>query len=349
MIVRNAANVACTVAGAFMLTATAVAPVNSQTIDDVAIAGDVVLEDRYPTRTTRFPNGVTGLSDVVFASHTGYRPLTLDLYLPPGADTTDRLFPLVVVVHGGGWQSGHTRHFGAFADWPVALAAIAGDGFVVASVEYRLSREAPFPAAFDDTRDAVRWLRANTARYGIDKDRIVIMGGSAGGQLAGLVGTACGDKVNPGRRSDSDEPAIAESACVQGVVAWYGVFDFNPIVASVSPVPDLVGRYLGCDSLGCTGETVSAASAIDWVDGADPPFLMIHGVDDPVVSVEQSRNMDAALKDAGVDSRLIEIPGVKHSFVGDSPEATVKATRQAWNATIAFLREVLREEQTASR
>lgn len=316
---------------------------NAQTIDDVAVAGDVVLEDRYPARRHQFPNGVTSLADVVFAAHNGFRPLTLDLYLPAGAGSGDTDYPLIVMIHGGGWQSGHTRHSGAFADWPATLAAIANEGFVVASVEYRLNGEAPFPAAFDDVRDAIRWLRSHADEFGMDASRAIAMGGSAGGQLAGLVGTACGNNVYPDARTD--EPS-EESACVQGVVSWYGVFDFGAIV----PVADdgsgrtaggPPGVYLGCAGALCDREVVRAASAITFVDAADPPFLLIHGIDDPVVSIEQSRAMHKKLEQAGVASELIEIPGVKHSFIGASPEVTINASLKAFDASIAFIKRVL--------
>lgn len=313
-----------------------------QTVDQVAIAGDVVLEDRYPERKVRFPNGVSSFPDLVFATAPGYRPLTLDLYVPPGAGADENRLPLVVYVHGGGWMTGHTRHSGAFANWPEALASIANEGFAVASVEYRLGSEAPFPAAFDDVRDAIRWLRANDERFGIDREKAVIMGGSAGGQLAGLVGTACG-----GSRYPLDSASHSEvSACVQGVVVWYGVFDFSQLVptAPVASVPNGLGPlgvFLDCMPTWCSEDLVRAASPIDWVDEADPPFLLIHGVADPVVAIDQSRAMHARLQDAGVESTLIEIPAVRHSFIGDTPEATIDASRKAWDASVAFIRRTL--------
>jgi len=325
----------------------AVTPAHGQTVDEVSIAPEVILEDRYPDRKFVFPNGVVSLADVVYATHVGYRPQILDLYLPAGAGTDGASYPLVVMVHGGGWQSGHTRHSGAFADWPAALASIANDGFVVASVEYRLSGEAPFPAAFDDVRDAIRWLRANAGEYGIDKTKAAVMGGSAGGQLVGLVGTACGDSAYPEAITDEEPPA--ESACVQGVVAWYGLFDYRGLVPIFSTrrdggVPGVHARYLGCGSDYCDADVVRAASAISFVDPADPPFLMIHGVEDPVISIGQSRAMQQKLEDVGVDSTLIEIPGVGHSFIGATPEATINASQKAWDESIAFFRRVLKGE-----
>ena len=161
-------------------------------------------------------------------------------------------FPLVVYVHGGGWQSGHTRHAGAFADWPAALALLASRGYAVASIEYRLSSEAKFPAAIQDVKASIRWLRSKSAEFQIDRTRTVIWGGSAGGQLAALAATSCGVEAlapvfdMPDRKS----PLAAESDCVQGLVAWYGVFDFStspPLSGNREETADSpVSRYLGC-------------------------------------------------------------------------------------------------------
>ncbi len=342
---RHANFLLITAAGwTFLATLLSCETVRGQTVGDVGIAPEVILEDRYPDRKIQFPNGVTSLADVVYAVHVGYRPLTLDLYLPPDARADDASYPFVVIVHGGGWQSGHTRHSGAFSNWPAALASIANEGFVVASVEYRLSREAPFPAAFDDVRDAIRWLRSNASDYAVDTSKAVIMGGSSGGQLAALVGTACGDKPYPTAEVEVAEPT--ESACVQGVVAWYGMFDFGEVVPvgegnEGRSVPGVPGRYLDCGPEYCEEDVVRAASAISWVDPSDPPFLMIHGVDDPVIAIGQSRAMQENLEDAGVESTLIEIPGVRHSFIGDTPEDTINASRQAWDESVAFIRRIL--------
>ena len=201
-----------------------------------------MLEDRYPERRIAFPGGVTGLPDLTYSTLSGFRPLTLDLYLPAGQTTGGA--PVIVYVHGGGWTGGHTRHSGAFENWPNVLASLAARGYVVASVNYRLSAEAPSPAAEQDVKSAVRWLRANATRFGVDKRRIGIWGGSAGGQLAALAGTSCG--VSALAPPVADAKAPLESDCVQAVVAWYGVFDFVPLAKNVVAPPN-VARYLGCE------------------------------------------------------------------------------------------------------
>ena len=131
-----------------------------------------VLADAYPDRVTAFPNGVTGLADVVYSVIPGYRPMILDLYLPKGDPAARPARPLVIYIHGGGWVAGHTRHSGALSNFPGALAELASEGFVVASVEYRLSGEARFPAALQDVRAALRFLKANAGKYGVDPGRV---------------------------------------------------------------------------------------------------------------------------------------------------------------------------------
>jgi acetyl esterase/lipase len=98
---------------------------------------------------------VSGLPDLVYSTLSGFRPLTLDLYVP--ANPVSGGAPVIIYVHGGGWMSGHTRHSGAFENWPGVLASLAGRGYVVASLNYRLSSEAPSPAAEQDVKSAVRW------------------------------------------------------------------------------------------------------------------------------------------------------------------------------------------------
>lgn len=291
-----------------------------------AIGAAPVLEDRYPQRTSDF-GAVEGLPDLVFATVPGFRPLRLDLYRPKNASTTH---PLVIYIHGGGWQSGHTRHSGAFENWPGVLASLASKGYVVASLEYRLSGEAPFPAAFDDVKAAVIWLRARADRFGIDPTRVLVWGGSAGGHLAALTATSCGESAQS-----------TPSACVQGLVAWYGIFDFASILqaegARDANSPAAGNRFLACTKGVCDSKLVRMASPIAFVDSKDPPALLIHGRRDAVVAVEQSVRFNAALQAKGVPSTLKIIEGVDHSFIGATPEATRSASLEALNATFEFI------------
>ena len=304
-----------------------------------AIGTRPVIEDRYPERRIAFPGGVTGLPDLTYSTVSGFRPLTLDLYLPAAQASGGA--PVIIYVHGGGWTSGHTRHSGAFENWPGVLASLAGRGYVVASINYRLSSEAPSPAAEQDVKSAVRWLRANAARFGVDKRRIGIWGGSAGGTLAALAGTSCGVSALEPPVADTKVPA--ESDCVQAVVAWYGVFDFAPLAKNVA-APATVARDLGCDATACPDDKIALASAIRHVDRTDPPFLLIHGALDKTVAVSQSERFHAVLQANSVKSQLLILPDVDHSFVGSSAELTRSASLRALHATIDFFDGTLRPQ-----
>ena len=320
--------------------------------EGMATAAHPVLEDRYPERRTPFAGGVVGLADLTYSVLPGFRPLRLDLYEPPGAPPGSH--PLVVFIHGGGWMSGHTRHSGAFEDWPGVLASLAAKGYVVASMEYRLSGEAPFPAAIQDVKAAIRWLRAHAAQYGIDRQRAIVWGGSAGGQLAALAATSCGAAAlrpapaaaapAPGGRTVA-RPEDSESDCVQGLITWYGIFDFATIAAqSGSDGPQRLGsaetapsRYLGCALSTCAPAMLAAASAANYVNSTDPPALLIHGTADHTVPVQQSRDFYALLRSKGVRAELVEIPGVDHSFIGATPEATRAASLLALQKSFEFI------------
>lgn len=292
-----------------------------------AVSAKVVTADAYPQLRASFPGGVTGRPDVVYSAINGYRPMTLDLYVPPKAGGPK---PLVVYVHGGGWENGTARNAGAYTDFPVVLAELAARGYVVASVNYRLSGEARAPAASQDVSAAIRFLRAHAAQYGIDASRVAIWGGSAGGQLAGLAATDCHPNSGPG-----------ESDCVQAAAIWYGVFDFTALAPPPGARPQgarsggPVAAYLGCAPEACP-DVARAQSPIAHVDAHSPPMLIIYGSDDHTVPPDQSRAMAAKLKSAGVRTEVMEIPGVGHSFIGKTPEATRAASLKALRATFAF-------------
>lgn len=291
---------------------------------DAAVGVAPVLEDRYPAAKVMFGSDVESFPDLVYNTPPGFRPLRLDLYRQSATNTPR---PAVVYVHGGGWQSGHTRHSGAFENWPAVLASLARRGYVVASVEYRLSGEAKFPAAIHDVKNAIKWLRSNAAKYSIDPRQVVIWGGSAGGQLAALAATSCGEPAL------ASEATPSQSDCVQGLVAWYGVFDLSSIPErGDSPL----ARYLGCAPTQCA-DTAKLASAITHIDAKDPPVLLVHGELDKVVPVGQSRAFDRALQDKGIAAELVVIPGVDHSFVGSSAGDTRKASLLALTKTFEFI------------
>jgi len=272
-----------------------------------AVAEKVVSADNFPVLNATFPGGVTGHPDIAYSTLGGFRPITLDLYTPAKGGGPK---PLVIYVHGGGWMGGTSRNAAAYADFPAVLADLASRGYVVASLNYRLGGEARFPAATEDVDAAIRWLRAHAADYGIDKSRIAIWGGSAGGQLAALAATDCAPADGKG-----------ESDCVQAAAIWYGVFDV-PALPNGGP-PYFAGNG-------------AKASAVTFLDAKDPPFLLIHGTDDKTVPVAQSRAMAEKLRAIGVRSEYIELPGIDHSWIGKTPAETTAAHLRALQATFDF-------------
>ena len=271
-----------------------------------AVEPQVVSTDQFPKLHATYPGGVTGHPDLVYSAPQGFRPVTLDLYTPAKSGAAK---PLVIYVHGGGWMGGTSRNAAAYANFPAVLADLASRGYVVASLNYRLGGEAKAPAATQDVDAAIRWLKVHAADYGIDKTRVAIWGGSAGGQLAALAATDC---------TPSD--GKTESDCVQAAAIWYGLFD----------IPNQPGApaYFGSDG--------PKSSAVTYLDAKDPPFLLIHGTDDRTVPVVQSRQMIGKLKALGIKSELIELPGIDHSWIGKTPEATTAAHVKALQATFDF-------------
>ena len=287
------------------------------------IAAAPVLEDRFPAEPVMFPHGVKAWRDVVYQTVPGYRPQIVDVYVP----ATSGPHPLVLYIHGGGWTSGHTRHSGAFADFPAVLASLASEGFTVASLEYRLSGEARFPAQLQDANAAVRFLRAHAEQYRIDPARVGVWGGSAGGHLTALAALTC--------RNTALDPAAAHDDCVQAAVTWYGVFDFARMAAVARGGDNAMGKLLGCEGP-CPDDRIRAVSPVTYIGPGAPPFLLIHGEDDKTVPVEQSHIAEAALKKAGAPVASIYIKGVDHSFIGKTPQATREASLTAINATFDF-------------
>ena len=319
------------------------------------IAADIVKADRYPAHDVTFPNGVRGIPGVVYFEPVGYRSLTLDLYLPPGSATRPAAgFPLVIYIHGGGWMGGDAHRSGPFVDFPGVLASLAAKGHVVASIEYRLSAEAKFPAQARDIKAAIRWLRLNASKYGIDPARAVTWGVSAGGHLAGLAAVSCNaaalepvQTVKSGALDTRPDPisSAGVSDCVQGAVAWYGVFDMATIAGQArgTKVMSRDGpgapewQLLGCFGKECQPGQLAAASPVTYLDRDDPPVLLIVGTEDTTVPHQQTLEMAEKLKTAGARYELVVLPGVGHSFIGKTPEETRDANLKALAATFQFI------------
>ncbi len=224
--------------------------------------------------------------------------LTLNLYRP---EEVSGPLPVIVWIHGGGWRRGRKEQCPA--------VALVQDGFAVASIDYRLSSAAPFPAQIEDCKAAVRWLRANASTYHLDADQIGAWGMSAGGHLAALLGTSGGV---PELEGDGDN--MQYSSRVQAVCDVAGPADLpampNLGAKRIAAIEGLLGGPLEKNKV-----KAIAASPIHYVSKDDPPFLIVHGERDRVVPVEQSQHFYEALQNAGVNATLKILPEVGHQGV----------------------------------
>jgi acetyl esterase/lipase len=242
------------------------------------------------------PVAASDLLEIVYSTHP--RPLRLDLYLPAGTPP----FGVVLWVHGGGWQSG-TKALGANHH---ALRE-RSRGYAVASIEYRLSGEAVFPAQIQDVKAAVRYLRANAARHNLDATRFAAWGSSAGGHLVALLGTSAGVAAF----DDAAQGNAAATSAVQAVVDWYGPTDFLLQSAAHHAADSPESRLLGCDIDVCL-DRVQAANPLTHVDPGDPPFLIEHGSSDATVDPIAGEALHAVLLAAGVPSTHVVLAGAGH-------------------------------------
>lgn len=240
--------------------------------------------------------------DVVYAK-IGERALLLDIYQPVGK-ASDRAAPLVVWVHGGAWRSGSKEG--------VPVTQWLEHGWAIASINYRLSPEARFPAQIHDIKAAVRYLRAHARRFGFDADRVIIAGASAGGHLAALAGVSDGVAELEGTVGEH----LDTSSAVQAIVSFYGAANLESIL-SQSTEHGLSVRVPALQQLlgGVPSEKPALArlaSPLAHVDRTDPPLWLVHGDADPQMPLEQSRELHAAYIKDGLPAELDVIVGGKH-------------------------------------
>jgi acetyl esterase/lipase len=237
--------------------------------------------------------------DLVYAE-AGSRKLLLDLYMPPGKKDPY----LVVWVHGGAWRQGSKENP------PMGLLSA---GYALASVDYRLSTEAPFPALIHDIKASIRYLRGNAKKYGYRTDKIIIWGSSAGGHLAALVGTTNNDPELEGNLGAYTK----ESSSVQVILDFYGPTNFLTILNQSTPhgidvrVPALT-LLLG-KPLEQVNELAKKASPVYQVDPKDPPLLLVHGDQDNQVPVNQSLELMAAYKKNNLPVQIEFVSGAGHT------------------------------------
>lgn len=229
----------------------------------------------------------------------------LDLYLPA---RTDAPVPLVIWVHGGGWESQSKE-----ATWPAIF--LVDKGYAVASINYRLSNEAPFPAQIHDCKAAVRWLRDNAKKYHLDPDRFGAWGPSAGGHLVSLLGTSSNVEELEGPVAKH----FKTSSQVQAVCDWFGPTDLQQLAGYQVSIPGFPRDYtkqMVTKLLAAPVEQIQdrakLANPITFVSPKAPPFLIMHGGSDRMVPLSQSQMLERALRTAGSQVELQIVPGADH-------------------------------------
>lgn len=241
--------------------------------------------------------------DIEYATVDGRR-LLLDIYQPANAKAA----PLVIWVHGGAWRAGSKSS--------VPIAHLLQHKIAIASVDYRLSPVAKFPAQIHDIKAAIRFLRANAGKYNVAPDRFIIAGASAGGHLAALVGVSNGVKELEGKLGDH----VGTSSDVQKIVSFYGASNLQTILSQSTPhglrvrVPAL--QLLLGGQPDEKAELAKLASPVAHVDKDDPPLMLIHGDRDPQMPIEQAHELHARYKKLGRPVQFEIIRGGVHGGRG---------------------------------
>ena len=269
------------------------------------------------TSTAQVPPGVTVSKDLAYVDG-GHERQKLDVYVPTSSGDTKP--PLIVWIHGGGWAKGSKDGIGNCA-W------ILNAGYALASVGYRLTDTAIFPAQLDDCKVGIQWLKDHAEDYGYDASKVIVWGSSAGGQLVSMLGTT-GDPDN-----QADDLA--------GIIDWFGPSELLTMqeqrtlpVPLDANAPDSFESKLIGGTLPDHPEKAAAASPLTHVTADDAPFLIMHGDQDALVPLEQSRRLLAALQKAGVPARLHVIPGAGHGGPAFQTDEAHEVIRSFLNETL---------------
>lgn len=227
----------------------------------------------------------------------GDRSLQLDLYKPKAVEGR---VPGLIFIHGGAWSGGSREIY------KVYTTAYASKGFVAVTISYRLSGVAPFPAAIEDVKCAIRWMKKHAAENHVDPDRIAVIGGSAGGHLSMLAGYTGGET----RWNQSGGNEGVDST-VRAVVNLYGVYDMTtPFAREAGPVK----RFMGNKSYAEASDLYTQSSPSHWLKPGAPPTLILHGTIDEVVPIEQSDILAQRLADLGVPYVYDRLQGWPHTM-----------------------------------
>src|SRR6478735_6417922 len=247
----------------------------------------------------------------------------LDIYLPPNAKGK---LPLVILIHGGGWLS--NDKYADIGYMKKTVAEIVSSGFALASIDYRFSTQAVFPALIQDCNRAVSFLYDNADKYGFDKNRFAVMGFSAGGHLASLLGLSKNNNVGT-----FFMPGSSRSFSIKAVVDFYGPAELI-LFPGADNEKSPEGLLIGAAPL-ARPDLAKAASPVTYVDKNDPPFLIIHGEKDELVSTKQSQLLSAWLRVVGVQNELIIVKDAPHYGVMFDTDAVR-------NKVMAFLKQQLK-------
>ena len=251
------------------------------------------------------PSNVTFTRDIEFANPDNQH-LQVDLAQPKDGQGP---FPAVVCIHGGGFRAGKREGYDKL------LLTLAQHGYVAITVTYRLAPAYQFPAAVHDCKAAVRWLRANSAKYHVDPTRIGAMGGSAGGHLAQFLGVTAGVPQFEG------EGNLDQSSAVSCVVNFYGPSDFTKSYDKSVDAKEVLPLFLGGDLSTKRNEHI-IASPLYWVTPNAAPTLYLHGTADEYVAYEQATWIVDKLKAATVEAELVGFEGAGHGLKGVPPDKT---------------------------
>jgi acetyl esterase/lipase len=258
--------------------------------------------------TPTVPDNVSFETGIEFANPADQH-LKLDLAMPK---TGSGPFPAIVCIHGGGFRAGTRESYDGLC------LALASRGYVAVTVSYRLAPAHPFPAAVLDCKAAVRWVRANAAKYHIDPARVGTTGGSAGGHLAQFLG------VTAGVREFEGEGNLDQSSAVSCVVNFYGPSDLTKSYGKSVDAAEVLPLFFG-GNLDTKRREHIVGSPLYWVTPFAAPTLIVHGTDDKYVAYEQATWMLEKLKASMVEAELLTLPGAGHGFKGADAEAAQQA------------------------
>jgi acetyl esterase/lipase len=291
------------------------------------LAAAILLVTNYGARAADasfdVPTDVVFEKDIVYSSPGGVQ-LELDLARPKIAKGTS---PAIICIHGGGFRAGNRQHHDRLC------VQLAERGYVAVTPTYRLAPAHQFPAAINDVKAAVRWLRANATKYGVDPERIGATGDSAGGHLALFLGLT-GDVKS---FDAADGGNVDQSSRVHCVVDVYGPSDFTKSYDKSVDAAEVLPLFLGGD-LKTARHRHILASPLYWITPHAAPTLAIHGTLDPYVAHEQAEWLIDRLKSADVEAELLTLTGAGHGFKGDD-------SKRAQAAMFAFFDKHLKGER----